>query len=332
MTIRADAISKNESEPHAPDALHVGFSKCASTFLQAFFAEHSAVFMVNQSHYLAPFVLSSYPDGRGEYLRLFREAGDDQVRIESDEHIVLPIFHPVLKAAATTLESIVEVSRRIKAVQPTAKVIVVIRNQVDLLVSRYSEYILCGGKCEFDEFVAEFLHCSVDGKNYYQNYYSKILDILYTELSPERVLMLLQEDLSRDEEATIQALSDFLGVDARRPTQRGMISRRIGLSSLGIRVMRTINKALVREQKQSFKEAKVRVPFILYKIIQRGVRIIDYYLPKGLKRDKNDILTEAVKTRICDEFGNDNARLGEMLNKDLTKLGYHVPASTEISS
>ena len=264
MNKRVDTIASSASKSLPPDALHVGFSKCASTFLQAFFDEHPAIFLVNQSHYLAPFALSKFPDGREEYLRLFHEAGVGQVKLESDEHIVLPLFHPVLKAAATTLDSVVEVSARIKSIQPDAKIIIVVRNQAGLLVSRYSEYILCGGKCGFDEFVSEFLHCSQDGANYYQNYYSRILEILEAEFSADSVLMLLQEELARDEETTIESLSNFLDVDVRRPTRRGMISRRTGLFVLGIDVMRTINKLLVREQKQSFNEAQVRIPFVLY--------------------------------------------------------------------
>ena len=134
--------------------------------------------------------------------------------------------------------------------------------------------------------------------------------------------MLLQEELARDEETTIESLSNFLDVDVRRPTRRGMISRRTGLSVLGMDVMRTINKLLVREQKQSFNEAQVRIPLVLYKVIQRGIRIFYYYLPKALKGDKNAILTEATRARFREEFDEDNARLGSMLNKDLTKFGY----------
>ncbi len=88
-------------------------------------------------------------------------------KIVSDEHIVPPLFHPVLRAAATTLESIAEVSRRIRYVQPHAKIIFIVRNQIDLIVSRYSEYILGGRKGDFSFFVTEFLNCSVDDVNYY---------------------------------------------------------------------------------------------------------------------------------------------------------------------
>ena len=305
-----------------PDALHIGFSKCASTFLQAYFEEHSSVFLVNQSHYFAPFAFSRYPNGDEDYRRLFQDAQTRQIKLESDEHILLPLFHPVLESAATTLESVAEVSARIKSIAPGARIIMVIRNQTDLLVSRYSEYILGGGKFDFDEFTGEFLDCSEDGVNYYQNYYSKIAKIFQADFSTDRVLVLLQEDLARDERSTIELLSNFLEVDIRRPSQRGMISRRVGLSSLGIRVVRAFNKVVVTRPKRSFNEAEVRIPFLLYKIIQRALRILDFYLPKALKGEKNSILTDAVKARISKEFREDNKDLAVLLSKDLARLGY----------
>jgi len=306
----------------SPDALHVGFSKCASTFLQAFFEEHPSVFLVNQSHYFAPFQFSDFPAGKEEYFRRFKGAQNGQVRLESDEHILMPLFHPVLEAAATTLDSVAEVSARIKSIQPDAKIIIVIRNQTDLIVSRYSEFILGGGKCDFDDFVSEFLQCSKDGVNYYQNYYAKIAQIFHTDFSADNVLVLLQEELARDERLTIERLSNFLDIEFRCPSRRGMISRRVGLSSVGIKVMRAINKVLVKRPKRSFNEAQVRIPFILYKVIQRALRIVDYYLPKAVKGDKNSILTDVAKARIVDEFKEDNKNLAELLCKDLTALGY----------
>lgn len=305
-----------------PDAIHIGFSKCASTFLQAYFDQHPQIYLVNQSHYLAPFALSSFPDGNDSYKKLFDGAGSGQVALESDEHIVLPLFHPVLGSAATTLESVVEVAARISSIRPGARIIVVIRNQVGMLISRYSEYILCGGIRSFAEFVGEFLCCSSDGINYYQNYYSRILDILVAEFGAKNVLMLLQEELAQDEDSTISALSEFLDVEFLRPEERGMVSRRVGLSDLGIKVVRCLNKLVVREPKQSYKEAEVRVPFLIYKVLQRGLRVLDYYLPRSIKGNKEEILTSSIENRIRATFGEDNARLSEMLGRDISDLGY----------
>ena len=305
-----------------PDALHIGFSKCASTFLQAYFEQHPGIFVVNQSHYLAPFELSDFPDGNAEYLRRFESARAGQVALESDEHIIMPLFHPVLGSAATTLESVSEVCQRIKSIQPDVKIVVIVRNQVGMLVSRYSEYVLCGGSRPFSEFVDEFLACSLDGVNYYQNYYNRILEILHAEFGESNVLMLLQESLARDEDTAIGELSRFLGVESLRPSRRGIISRRVGLSRLGINVVRKFNQLVVTRPKQSYNEAEVRIPFLLYKVIQRVVRVADYYLPKAIKGDKRDILDASIAQRIEETFAEDNKALAQSLGVDISALGY----------
>jgi hypothetical protein len=111
-----------------------------------------------------------------------------------------------------------------------------------MLVSRYSEFVICGGTKTFDEFVSEFLNCSVDGENYFQNYYAQILQVFENDFSTHNVLLLLQENLRGNEEATIRQLSEFLGIEERRPYSRGVISRRVGLSKLGIKVVRALNR------------------------------------------------------------------------------------------
>jgi hypothetical protein len=60
----------------------------------------------------------------------------------------------------------------------------------------------------------------------------------------------------------------------------------------------------------------------MYKVLQRSIRTVDYYLPKKIKGNKNDILTAALKARIKDQFEEDNARLAALLGRDLSSLGY----------
>ena len=305
-----------------PDALHVGFSKCASTFLQHFFESHPDIYLINQSHFFAPFDFSDYPRGTDKYRRLYEGASDSQVALESDEHILLPLFHPVLLAAATTMDSVTEVAGRIKAVAPSARIIMVVRSQANLIVSRYSEYILGGGTRDFEGFVSEFLQCSTDGVNYFQNYYARIARIFFEAFGEKNVLVLTQEGLSRDEEATIARLCRFLGVPMRRPARADSISRRVGLSRLGITVMKAFNRLVVRRQEMSSRRADVRIPYLLYKILQRMIRMADYYLPVSLKGDKNAVMSTGMRARIREIFAEDNENFSSLIGTDLKKFGY----------
>ena len=306
-----------------PQVLHIGFSKCASTFLQAFFEDHPEIFLVNQSHYFSPFEFGLFARGRDWYQSKFVGAAATQVTLESDEHIVMPLFHPVLKSAATTLESVEEVANRIKATCDTTRIIMVVRSQAELIASRYSEYLLCGGKLDFGGFVEEQLNCSVDGVSYFQNFYYEIARRLSEHFGQENVLVLLQEELQRDEKSVIDRLCKFIGVSQFQPVKRDMASRRVGLSVLGMKIVTQFNKLVVKECKMSFKEAEVRIPFLLYKVLLRGYRYIDHALPDSIKGSKSSLLTPEIKRRVMQVFEDDNKKLAAFLQKDLSKLGYY---------
>ncbi len=306
-----------------PDVVHIGFSKCASTFLQAFFESHPDVFLVNQSHYFAPFGINGYDKGTDYYASLFRGAQPGQVRLESDEHIVLPLFHPVLKAAATTLESVRTVAQMVHQTQPDARVLIMVRNQVSLMASRYSEFLLCGGKHTFAEFVEEFFCCSTDGVNYFQNHYSQVLDTWTQPFGRDNVLMLLQEELAEDEAATLGRLCDFIGVPFQRPATQSVWASRKGLSLRGAGVMRAFNRGVITAPQQSHVRAKTRIPHLLYKVLARGIRTADHLAPASLKGNKNDLMPPEVRGQIRGMFDEDNRRLGELLGKDLSRFRYY---------
>jgi len=94
--------------------------------------------------------------------------------------------------------------------------------------------------------------------NYCQNHYSKILHIFRHDFAPENILILLQEELSKNEAKTIESLCHFLHINVPQPERRGLISRGVGLSNLGVKVVRAFNKFVVNEQEISYKKASVK--------------------------------------------------------------------------
>jgi hypothetical protein len=333
----------NEYMSQMPDVIHVGFSKCASTFLRSFFNEHPQAYLVSDAHFFVPFEHCEFSRGKAHYAGLFAGAKPGQLKVESDEHIVLPLLHPVLRAAATTIESVGQASERVKLTAPDAKIIIIIRNQRDLMLSRYGEYIMGGQDIDFDDFVAEFLRSSRDQVNYYQNYYSQVIETLFKDFSRENVLVLLQEDLFRNESETIRYLCDFVGIDPvasksdepeprirfwsldrfRVVARSGKQSKNAGLSLNGIRIMRLWNRLVVKQPEEAYyQKATTRLPFFLYKFGVRVLRVIDYYLPDRLKGNKKALLSADLTEKLRSEFDQDNRRLGDLLGRDLAPLGY----------
>ncbi|MDY6867826.1 MAG: sulfotransferase domain-containing protein [Chloroflexota bacterium] len=307
-----------------PDVLHVGFSKCASTFLQSFFSAHPSIFLVDQSHYFAPISIGYYDRGAEWYQCLYDTAKSDHTTLESDEHILMPLFHPVLHSAATTLDSLELITKRIRKTNPDAKIIIGVRNQADLLVSRYSEYMICGGTLGFDKFVEEQIQCSVDGRCYYENYYFEIVKHIESIFGASNVFVFCQEQLRLSEPQVLQKLCDFIGVSYQETGPRNMVSQRVGLSSLGLKLMRSFNTLVVVQCKMNHRDPVVRLPKIVYKSTVRAIRYLDYRLPNAVKGDKITILSPMARNRILSLFEKDNRRLSEYLNIDLSQHGYYT--------
>src|SRR5688572_27408094 len=79
-------VGSTELRRH-PEVLHIGFSKCASTYLRALFRSQSRVHMVFKSGFFTPFLAKDM--SFEQYQSLFRDE-DGIVNVESDEHLTLP--------------------------------------------------------------------------------------------------------------------------------------------------------------------------------------------------------------------------------------------------
>lgn len=305
-----------------PNAIHIGFSKCGSTFLQSYLRQHSKIFLTHKLHFFSPFGFDNFKKGAGYYSEYFKSASPNSVKVDSDEHIVLPIYHPVLGSAATTIDSVKTVVQRINATVEDVKIILIIRNQVSLILSRYSEYLLAGGKFSFKKFLEENLCCSLDQKNYYQNFYSEIINILTENFAPSNVLVLLQEEFWTERKKVIGRLCEFLNINVEYPVNTKIRDRRIGLSYRGMILMRALNRLIVISPENFLNPAQTKLPYGIYKFFQRLIRLIDYYFPKSLKGNRDQIFPEELKLIVQNTFREDNIKLSILLNKDLKSLGY----------
>ncbi|MBK7379708.1 MAG: sulfotransferase domain-containing protein [Ignavibacteriales bacterium] len=305
-----------------PDAIHIGFSKCGSTFLQAFFRQHPEIYLTHKLHFFSPFPFSNYDKGI-EYYSSFFPNSAGKVKIDSDEHIILPIYHPKLGSAATTKESVIEVCNKINETVPSIKIILVIRNHKSLLLSRYSEYLLGGGKSKFKVFVDENLSCSLDHKNYFQNYYADIITTLYQFFGKSNVLVLLQEELQKNGDKTIESLCSFLNIKIYYPAVKKIREKRIGLSLKGMKLMRLLNIMLVIKPELFITKTRTRSPYWIYKSALRLVRLFDYYLPNSMKGKRNKLLTPDLVNQINTTFEKDNKELASLLGKNINQLGYN---------
>lgn len=303
-----------------PQILHIGFSKCASTYLRALFRAHPRIHLVFKSGFFTPFLVKDMTFA--SYQSLFTD--DDKVNVESDEHLTLPGIHPDLGVRTTNLGQFEEVADRIKSFLPDVKILMVIRNQASLIVSRYSEFLITGGSLTFEDFASKLMGGKEDKNLYYQNYYFEIIRILERRFQQENLLILLQEAMREDTKQTASTISRFLSLDETLALRKGLRTERRSLSFAGMKFLCFLNKQLVKRPSFGGTPPTTRVPLFVYQNVVRAVRAIDFYVLSHLSPGSSRVLTEKRRNAILAHFHDDNLKLQEYFGRSLREMGYLV--------
>jgi hypothetical protein len=310
-----------------PQVLHVGFSKCASTYLRAVFRAQPRVHLVFKSGFFTPFLA---PEMTFEqYQSLFR-SDDSVINVESDEHLTLPGIHPTLGVRSTSLEQFETVADRIKSHLPDVKIVMVIRNQASLMVSRYSEYLITGGSLDFEDFASRLMSDDDGVNRHYQNYYSRLIEMLERRFPRENLLIMLQEAMRERPEATDAAIASVLGLVRLEAMKKGLRSERRSLSVAGMFLLRRLNRILVIRSSIGGAVPETRIPTFIYRNVVRIVRALDYYVLSRLSADASSLLTGDRRHAILAHFRQDNLALQAHYGRDLSKLGY-LDAAANVS-
>ncbi len=303
-----------------PDYLHIGYSKAASTWLQGLLRNEEDVFLVYKSDFFFPLNSGGYEKGLEYYSSFFKDAGNSKIKIESHEHIILPFHHPQLKCASTNLEVVETAAKRIKNNLPGIKIILIIRNQADMLLSRYTQYILQGGKLSASEFLNRLAFENDNYLEYVDYRYSKVIRLLFDVFGEPNVLVLFQEELNRRPEKFLDSLSRFFNhTFAYSPG--GMKRKNPAPSFRGVKLLRLVNKLLVKEVETIESRTKTRGPWLIWFLLTRTVRYLDRFLVK--KKNKKRLFTPGEIQKIKDIFKEDNKTLAGMFDQPVLEYGYH---------
>lgn len=287
--------------------IHIGFSKSASTFLQSIFSSASDINYIYKSGRFSIF------DNKVDSPTL----SESLLNFESDEHIVLPEWHPRLnRVRVTRIEPLEQTFAKIKENAPGSKIILVLRNQYSMIVSRYSQYVVgSGGRLNFEDFLIQMLGDD-GGQNFYENYYHRIVMMLEKYFGRENILTLFYEDIKYNSEGVLKQVCEFSQHDFTNLSP-SFKSKRQGLSKQGLSRVRKLNKFLVAQNQPKVEEVKTRVPKLVYDNIVRSVRLIDTGKGGG-----KITLPDHLKGRLYEHFHDDNLKLSSYFNRDLSQLGY----------
>lgn len=300
-----------------PDLFIVGAPKCGTTTLYAWLRGHPDVFMSvrKEPRFFSPDMDSgSEQDGLyfvrslDDYMALFAGARDER---------------RVGEASATYLYS-TEAPRLICEFQPDARIVVALRDPVEMMYSLHMQHVAAMAE-DIDDFAealaAEERRAAGDGlpggpfSRFAWRYRDRArfagqLERWYEAFGRERVHVVILDDLIADSRATFRRLLEFLEVDPhyvpesfspRNPSKR-VRSRRLK------RLMHSV---------AGHRLARVLLPGPLYGGVRRALRPLHRVNRREQPRPPLD---GALRGQLQEEFRPEVERLGRLLERDLVAL------------
>ena len=272
-----------------PNLIIIGAMKCATTSLHYYLSLHPEIFMPKIKE-LGYFIAElNWSRGADWYLSHFNS--DTPVRGETTPgYTVYPCFAGV--------------PERMHALIPDAKLVYIVRDPIDRIISQYSHNFTRG----FEHRPLAALIESGDAEEWYidrSRYYFQIEQYL-PYYPPGKITILSAEELKRDQRGTLASLFRFLGVDdqfnspnfkrIKHPTQP---ARR--LTKLGRHINRLSERYLNRYQ-----------PDLQRAIAKRLVVPFSNVAPEPQ-------LSEPLRTRLADALAKDGQKLRAFTGKSFAE-------------
>lgn len=294
---------------------HIGYHKTASSWLQQiYFPAHPEIEMIADS--VAPWddpllrSLIATSDRKFEPLQCKKLLAQNISALESSmsDNVV-----PVVSAERFSgyplsggFDSF-SIARRIHSVEPQAKIIMLVRGQVEMISSVYKQMVSEGYPGRFSDMLHHTSWKTVGFDPAYFEY--DILISKYHSLFGKKNVLVLPYELMRsDSKEFIRQLCDFLGVAAMQPPKTKRTINR-SLTAFSLNMVRRMNY---------FRRSELN-PYPVFNI-PNGMRVLLMKLfvvvSQMLPATHQDIMSKKQKQWIVDYYKDSNMRLNKLVAID----------------
>jgi hypothetical protein len=307
-------MDKSDLDSHL--LIHIGYPKTATTWLQ------KRVFPLDVEGWFRPIgtresILSSFVtmDGFRFDPSVAREAFDDDLADAVSSRRLPVISHERLAGSAHSggydAQSIAD---RLARTFPGARVLIVIREQGQMLVSSWQQYVREGGACS----LRRYLDPPRDGRvplfRYEQFEYDALISYYHRLFTPERVRVLPLEQLAQGPDTFLRTLTEFAGLDAAIEVDYSRVYT--SLSGLSLAILRRLNYIIGRDSVNP--PAPMRGHARMGDLLTR----LDPAIPNWILELATEPTTSRVREIIGDRYRRSNIATSELTGMDLGALGY----------
>jgi hypothetical protein len=288
-----------------PNFFIVGAPKSGTTAVYRYLHEHPEIWMPDEKepHHFAPdLAASKFIADREEYLTLFREAGDAPRVGEAS------VYYLYSRRAAAEIRSF----------EPRSRIIVMLRNPVDMIYSLHSQAFYSGYEDldSFEEALAaeddRRLGRRIPAHGYFQQSllyrdigrYAEQVRRFIDAFGSEQVQVILYDDFERAPADAYRACLEFLGVDPDFRVDFERVNANKRVRSPMLQRLAAGNRGLRRAMRRVF-------PLFYSRAYQF------FYRLNTVETDRPP-LEPALRARLSSEFRDDVRELGRLLGRDLS--------------
>ena len=298
-----------------PNFFIVGAAKCGTTSMHKYLEQHPDIFMsrYKESLHFATDLLPADDWFRStdRYLELFRDAGDEAVVGESS------VYYMFSREAA----------RNIRDYDDEARVIIMLRDPVEMLASYHAQLVFNGDEVISD--LGEALEAEDDrrkGRRIPSDLrfderllYSDVMALTdqarrYLDLfPPERVHLVVYDDLRRDTPGAYRSVLEFLGVDSQFRAD--------------FRILNAAKRVRSETVRDLLKRPPAWIPAIGTRLLRRNLRLklLGALIELNSKFGRRPPLDPALRRRLRQRFRPEVQRLGELVGRDLSAWSSDEP-------
>lgn len=301
---------------------HIGWMRTASTFLQDLFRTQESVEISLKNRF---FSYDQYYSKGSDYYynNVLPPLRKNALIIDSDENYSMGRFKRELinrndndfnyKAELQVVyHDIDEMVKRLKSTVHDAKILGIIRNQVDWFESVYIHDVYHYG---LDKKFSEFLDSELGIAYQKAADYNNVFETFEKHFGKENVKLLLFEDLKYQRVNFFNSISEFIGckLDLSRTKN---LRKNINIKPGWVNTYRRINKL---SQKKLHRKEKT-----VYNIIRKVFNILVNKFPDLQWSNKDNILSPHNKELIKNKYLEDNLKLAHKMDRhnDMKNYGY----------
>ncbi len=297
--------------------IHIGYHKCASSYLQRsfFWVDEERFFDLGKSnantYLIAPHPLEFDAHFTREIFdrRLQEKPPGDRQLVLSSERLS---GNPHLGGGDSLI-----IADRIKEVFPNARILIIIREQVAVIASNYGQYVRQGGRMSLRRYLVPPKYIIPGpGFSFINFEYHRLIGYYHELFGRSNVLVLPFEELRRDPGEFVNRVLRFGDVvELEKPPEK-MLNRSLCYITLNLK--RNFNWLFTQRYNSKgaidCRKAGEKFEAILYNA--------DQLMPRGVRQLGADRLRRKVARIVGDRYAESNRRTSELIEVKLEALGY----------